>query len=121
MAETNKKKSNPKKNNPKEKQEKSIAVKNTLYSSKPIPARLLLGIICLCLFFIHVVVIFQPQGTLPLAYRSLMLGLFGEVGFWILLFLLPYLFWVLTLMKLPARRGAALVKKILVSMSGASM
>ena len=106
MADSNKKKNNTKKNNAKEKQERSQAVKNTTFSSEPIPARLFMGILCLCMFFIQLVVIFQPQGTLPLAYRSLMLGLFGEVGFWMLLFLLPYLFWVLNLMK----RGNAMMR-----------
>ena len=98
MPESNKKKSTAKKTTA-QKKSQSHAVKNTLYPSQVIPVRLILGILCLFLFIIHLVVTFQPQGTLPLAYRGLMKGLFGEVGFWILLFLLPYLFWVLVLMK----------------------
>ena len=99
MAQTKKKKTGTKTSAVKEKQGKSPAITNTTYTNKKVPVRLVLGIVCLCLFVMQVVVIFQPQGTLPLAYRSMMLGLFGEVGYWILLFLLPYLFWVLTLMK----------------------
>jgi len=81
------------------KKAKAPSVTNTTFESKPIPARLFMGFVCLCLFIIHLVVLFQPEGTLPLIYKSIMLGLFGGVGFWMLLFLLPYLFWVLNLMK----------------------
>ena len=74
-------------------------VKNTTFNPDRIPARLFLGIICLGMFLVHVVVMFRPSGALPLLYKSIMMGLFGEVGFYILLFVLPYLFWVLNLMK----------------------
>ena len=74
-------------------------VKNTSFDPDRIPARLFLGIICLCCFFVHLVVIFQPNGALPLAYKNVVMGLFGEVGFYIWLFALPYLFWVLNLMR----------------------
>ena len=99
-------KKTPDKKTPKEKEKKPLSVVNTTYASKPIPARLCMGILCLILFIIHLVVIFQPQGSVPLAYRCVILGLFGEVGFWILLFLLPYLFWVLNIMK----RGNAMMR-----------
>ena len=107
MADTSKKKS-ASKNASNEKKGKKPAVSNTTYATHTIPARLLLGLACLALFCTHLVVVFQPQGTLPLAYRSVILGLFGEVGFWVLLFLLPYLFWVLIIQK----RGNAPMRSI---------
>ena len=70
-------------------------VKNTTYDSGKIPVRIILGIVCLCLFIVQLVVVFRPSGTLPMAYQNLILGLFGKVGFWFWLFALPYLFWVL--------------------------
>ena len=88
--------------------EKKPLVQNTAFNPDRIPARLFLGIICLCLFFVHVVVMFRPSGMLPLLYRIIVMGLFGEVGFYILLFVLPYLFWVLNLMK----NGKALMRSL---------
>ncbi len=70
-------------------------VKNNTYDSGKIPVRIILGIVCLCLFIVQLVVVFRPSGTLPMAYQNLILGLFGKVGFWFWLFALPYLFWVL--------------------------
>jgi len=87
---------------------KKSLVQNTSFNPDRIPARLFLGIICLCLFLVHVVVIFQPSGALPLLYKSVVMGLFGEVGFYILLFVLPYLFWVLNLM----RNGKAMMRSL---------
>ncbi len=81
------------------KKNSKASVTNTTYESSPIPVRLFMGIICLCMFFVHLVVIFKPEGTIPLLYRDLILGLFGEVGFWIMTFLLPYLFWILNVMR----------------------
>jgi hypothetical protein len=74
-------------------------VKNTSYNPDRIPAKLFTGIVCLCLFIVHLVVVFQPTGTLPLLYKNIVLGLFGKVGFWFWLFCLPYLFWVLVIMR----------------------
>ena len=74
-------------------------VKNTTYDSGKIPVRILVGLSCLCLFIVHLVVVFQPAGALPTAYKNLVLGLFGKVGFWVWLFALPYLFWVLCIMR----------------------
>ena len=78
---------------------KKPVVKNTTYDPGRIPARILVGTACLALFIIQLVVVFQPSGALPLAYRSLVLGLFGKVGFWFWLLALPYLFWVLCIQK----------------------
>ena len=80
------------------KPQKSV-VKNTTYDSGKIPVRIIIGLVCLCLFIVQLVVVFQPSGTLPMAYQNLILGLFGKVGFWFWLFALPYLFWVLCIQR----------------------
>ena len=89
MAETKKKTTAAKNSTPKETKGKKTAVTNTSYPTSRIPVRLVLGMVSLVLFCIHLVVVLKPQGTLPLAYKSVILGLFGEVGFWLMLFLLP--------------------------------
>ena len=91
-------------------------VKNTTYDPDKIPAKLFLGVLCLCLFIIHLVVVFQPSGTLPLFYKSVVLGLFGKVGFWFWLLCLPYLFWVLTILRngKPTMRSLSAVGFVLV-------
>ena len=78
---------------------KSPVVKNNTYNSSPIPPRIILGFVCLGLFLLQLVGMFRPEGTLLLIYRNLILGLFGEVGFYFLLMALPYMFWVLLFMK----------------------
>ena len=78
---------------------KTPAVKNTTYQSSPIPPRIILGFVCLGLFALQAVGIFQREGALLLFYRNLVMGLVGEVGFYFLLLALPYMFWVLTVMK----------------------
>ena len=78
---------------------KTPTVKNTTYNSSPIPAQIILGFICLGLFVLQLVGIFQREGTLLLIYRNVIMGLFGEVGFYFLLLALPYLFWVLVFMR----------------------
>ena len=95
---------------------KKPLVKNTVYDTDRIPAKLLLGVICLCLFIVHLVVVFQPSGTLPVLYKNIVLGLFGEVGFWFWLFCLPYLFWVLTILRggKPTMRSLSAVAFVLV-------
>ena len=80
------------------KKSKPVVQNNTIGTDR-IPGRIFMGLLCLAMFLIHLVVIFQPSGTVPLAYKNLMLGLFGQVGFWFWLFLLPFLFWVFILMK----------------------
>ena len=95
----NKKSGGAKKPAPKQEKKPAKVTNTTVKSTQPIPARLALGVTCLVLFLVQLVAVFKPQGTLPLLYKNLMLGLFGEVGFWMLLFLLPYLFWVLCVMK----------------------
>ena len=95
---------------------KKPLVKNTSYNPDRIPAKLCMGIVCLCLFIVHVVVIFQPSGGLPKFYKSIMLGLFGKVGFWFWLFCLPYLFWVLIILRggKPAMRSFSAIGFVLV-------
>ena len=73
-----------------------------------VPIRLVLGLISLALACIHIVVVLQPQGTLPLLYKNLILGLLGEVGFWMLLVLFPFLVWSLII----CRRGNVVMRSI---------
>ena len=108
MADTKKKATAAQKNASKAKKGKKEVVSNTAYPASSLPVRLTLGLVCLALFCIHLVVVFQPQGTLPLVYKSVILGLFGQVGFWILLFLLPYLVWSLILQ----RRGNVTMRSV---------
>ena len=90
-------------------------VKNTSYDPDKIPAKLFMGFVCLALFIVHLVVTFQPAGGIPLIYRSLVLGLFGKVGYWFWLFCLPYLFWVLVIMRggKPAMRSFSAIGFVL--------
>ncbi len=83
----------------KKKTPKAPTVTNTTYNSSPIPTRIILGFGCLGLFLLQAVGIFQREGALLLFYRNVIMGLFGEVGFYFLLMALPYLFWVLTFQK----------------------
>ena len=100
MAEKKKGTSSTKKTGPEKKASgKSPVVKNTTYQSSPIPTRIILGFVCLGLFALQAVGIFQREGALLLFYRNVIMGLLGEVGFYFLLIALPYLFWVLTFMK----------------------
>ena len=78
---------------------KPVEIKNTNYSPDKIPAKLTLGILCLCLSIVHIVVAFRPSGAVPLFYRNLIMGLYGKVGFYLSLFLLPYLFWALVILR----------------------
>ena len=78
---------------------KKPAAENTSLSGDRIPAQFLLGCLCLLLFLFQVAVLVQPEGGLPLAYRGLIQGLFGRVGYYLLFAALPYLFWVLSLKK----------------------
>ena len=78
---------------------KAPVVKNNTYNSSPIPPRIILGFVCLGFFLLQLVGIFRPEGALLLVYRNVILGLFGEVGFYFLLMALPYLFWVLLFMR----------------------
>ena len=87
---------------------KTTKTTNNIQSNQPIPARLAMGILCLILFIVQLVAVLQPEGTIPLLIKKLMLGLFGHVGFWINMFVLPYLFWVLTLM----RQGNATMRSL---------
>ena len=93
-----------------------LQVKNMTHDPDRIPAKLFAGLVCLCLFIVHLVVIFQPTGTLPMLYKSLMLGLFGKVGFWFWLFCLPYLFWVLVIMRngKPLMRSSSAIAFVLI-------
>ena len=108
MAETKKKTTAAKNSTPKETKGKKTAVTNTSYPTSRIPVRLVLGMVSLVLFCIHLVVVLKPQGTLPLAYKSVILGLFGEVGFWLMLFLLPFLFWSLII----RRQGNVVMRSV---------
>ena len=78
---------------------KPVEIKNTNYDSDKIPAKLTLGILCLCLSIVHIVVAFRPSGAVPIFYRNLIMGLYGKVGFYLSLFLLPYLFWALVILR----------------------
>ena len=95
---------------------KKPLVKNIVYDTDRIPAKLVLGVLCLCLFIVHLVVIFQPTGTVPVLYKKIVLGLFGKVGFVFWLFCLPYLFWVLTILRggKPTMRALSAVGFVLV-------
>ena len=108
MADTKKKTTAAEKNASKAKKGKKEVVSNSTCPASSLPVRLILGIVCLAMFCIHLVVVFQPQGTLPLAYKSVILGLFGQVGFWVLLFLLPYLVWSLIIQ----RRGNVTMRSV---------
>jgi len=77
---------------------KSIA-ENTSLSGSGIPAGFLLGCLCLLLFVLQVAVLVKPEGGLPLAYRGILQGLFGRVGYFLLFAALPYLFWTLCVKK----------------------
>ena len=51
---------------------KPVEIKNTNYSPDQIPAKLTLGILCLCLSIVHIVVAFRPSGAVPLFYRPVL-------------------------------------------------
>ena len=78
---------------------KPVEIKNTNYDSDKIPAKLVLGMLCLFLSIVHIVVAFRPSGAVPLFYRNLIMGLYGRVGFYLSLFLLPYMFWALVILR----------------------
>ena len=78
-----------------EKKDKNAPEVSPAGASGSLPARLILGLVCLAMFICQAAVLVKPEGSLPLMYRNIMLGLFGEVGFYVLLAALPYLFWVL--------------------------
>ncbi len=77
----------------------SKTVVNTSYASSAIPGRIVWAALCAGFFLLQAVVTLRPEGALPLAFRSFILGMLGEGGYYILLLAMPYLIWVLAVMK----------------------
>ena len=108
MADTKKKSTAVTKSTSTTPKNKKSNVKNTTMPANRVPVRLVLGLVCAALACVHIVVVLQPQGTLPLLYKNLILGLLGEVGFWMLLALFPFLVWSLLI----CRRGNVAMRSI---------
>ena len=108
MADTKKKSTAVTKSTSTTSKSKKANVKNTTMPANRVPVRLVLGLVCAALACVHIVVVLQPQGTLPLLYKNLILGLLGEVGFWMLLALFPFLVWSLLI----CRRGNVAMRSI---------
>ena len=54
------------------------------------------AVTCLCLFILNLVVAIRPEGKLLLVIKSIILGLIGQLGFYISIPALFYLFWIHT-------------------------
>ena len=63
------------------------------------PMQIIMAFVCLLMFVMQLSVIFQPEGGIPLAVRGLLLGLFGEIAFYILIPAFLYLFIILAVSK----------------------
>ncbi len=84
--------------------------------SSGIPARVMAALICVALFVVFLVMFLQPEGTLILALRSFVLGLFGKTAFYVSIPALLYLFIILVFSgKKPVRlRSFCLIGFILI-------
>ena len=79
----------------------SAKVKNTTVSKtvrseeSAVPKRYVSAGICLALFIVFCVMVFQPEGALVRFFNTALLGLFGKAGFYVAIPSLLYLFFIL--------------------------